>query len=219
MIKFVRVLLVMGMLVGIGAEVASAQTIGFKVGPTFSKLSFEDDTSNEDEDTESLTSFGGGGFIRLGFAGLALQAEVLAFTKGAQSTFDDGTTEAEAKFKLGYIEFPLPAMLSLGSGPYLFAGPSVAFEIGCEVEFEAEDVNVEGDCDEEDADSDRNKTDFSLHGGAGFQFPIGPGSLLIEGRYIYGLSNLNDDETTEEDISGKNRTWAIMAGFAIPIGR
>ena len=47
MIKFVRVLLVMGMLVGIGAEVASAQTIGFKVGPTFSKLSFEDDTSDD----------------------------------------------------------------------------------------------------------------------------------------------------------------------------
>jgi hypothetical protein len=218
-IKFVRAMLVMAMLVGVGAQAASAQTIGFKVGPTFSKLSFEDDVSDEDEDTESLTSFGGGGFIRFGFAGLALQAEVLAFTKGAQSSFDDGTTAGDTKVKLGYIEIPLTAMFSLGSGPYVFAGPAVAFEIGCELEFDTDEINVEGDCDEEDTDSDRKKTDFSLHGGAGFEFPVGPGRLLIEGRYIYGLSNLNDDDITEDDVSGKNRTWAIMAGFAIPIGR
>ena len=55
-------------------------------------------------------------------------------------------------------------------------------------------------------------------GGAGFEFPMGPGRLLIEGRYIYGLTNLNDS-SAGDDSSSKNRTWAIFAGFAVPIGR
>jgi hypothetical protein len=206
------------MLVGVGAQAASAQTIGFKVGPTFSKLSVDDDGIDE-PDPETLTSFGGGGFIRFGFAGLSLQTELLAFTKGAKQEFDDGTTEVDGSLKFGYIEIPVTAMFSLGSGPYLFVGPSVSFEVSCEVEIDSDEVNIESDCDDGEEELSRNKTDFSLHGGAGFQFPVGPGSLLIEGRYIYGLANLNDEDTAGEDASSKHRTWAIMAGYAISLGR
>jgi hypothetical protein len=203
------------LLLGIGAAPAAAQTIGFKIGPTFSKLSVEDDPTQEDPET--LTSFGGGGFIRFGFAGLALQAEVLALTKGAKQTFNDGTGDVEGKLKFTYVEIPVIAMFALGSGPYLFAGPSIAFETACEVEVESTDGSIEADCDAGDEDFPRKKTEVSLHGGAGFQFPLGPGQLLIEGRYIYGLTNIADDPA-EPDAEAKHRTWAVMAGFAIPIG-
>jgi hypothetical protein len=205
------------MLVAGTVTAADAQTIGFKVGPTFSKLDVDDDGGDE---PETLSSFGGGGFIRFGFAGLSLQAEVLALTKGAKLSFDDGTNSLEGKLKLNYIEIPVTAMFSLGSGPYLFAGPSVAFELGCEVELETDGSSFESDCDEGEGDFSRKETDFSLHGGAGFQLPIGPGHLLIEGRYIYGLTNLNEDDgTTVDSGSSKHRTWTVMAGFAVPIGR
>jgi hypothetical protein len=210
-----KILFVLVML-GIVAAPAAAQTIGFKVGPTFSKLSA--DVEAGEPDPETLTSFGGGGFIRFGFAGLALQAELLALTKGAKQTFDDGLGgTVEGKLKFNYVEIPVTAMFSLGSGPYLFAGPSVAFETGCEVELEGDDGSIEGDCDADGEEFPRKKTEVSLHGGAGFQFPLGPGQLLIEGRYIYGLTNIADDDA-DPDAEAKHRTWAVMAGFAIPIG-
>ena len=212
-----KLFLVLAML-GVASTRANAQaTIGVKLGPTFSKLSVDDDT--QDGAPETLTSFGGGGFIRFGFAGLALQAEVLALTKGAsQSVNDPEFGEATFELKLNYIEIPVTAMFTLGSGPYLFAGPSIAFEVSCKVDIDTDDFDLEGgDCDDEATDSDRKKMDLSLVGGVGFQLPIGPGRLLIEGRYIYGMTNL--DDSAIDNTESKNRTWAIFAGFAVPISR
>jgi hypothetical protein len=215
--RLMRVAVAVVVWLGFAVAPAAAQTIGFKIGPTFSKM----DENDPDESTETLTNFGGGGFIRFGFAGLALQAEVLALTKGSQGSFDDPILgSGDVKLKMNYIEIPVTAMYSLGSGPYLFAGPSVAFETGCEGEVELDDGDsFEGDCDDVEAGEEpiaRKKTDVSLVGGAGFQFPVGPGRLLVEGRYIYGLTNLNDEPNDNSDV--KHRTWFVAAGFAIPIG-
>lgn len=215
MVKLMRLVLVVAVLIGVGVVPAASQTIGFKIGPTFSKLSIEEDPSAPA--LETLMSFGGGGFIRFGFAGLSLQAEVLALTKGFTEQFDDFGGSGEAKLKMNYVEVPVTAMFSLGAGPYLFAGPSVAFEVSCEGEIEDDTGSIEADCDSDpDAPSNRKKIDFSLTGGAGFEIPLGPGRLLLEGRYIYGLVNINDDPN--EPAETKHRTWAAFAGFAIPIG-
>lgn len=215
--KFVKMMLLALVFMGLSVAPAAAQTIGFKLGPTFSKLSVDD--AEAGEEPETLTSFGGGGFIRFGFAGLALQAELLALTKGASTDIGDGTTEVDGELKFNYVEIPVTAMFSLGSGPYLFAGPAVAFETGCEISVESDEGSFETDCDAGEEEFPRKKTEFSLHGGAGFQFPVGPGSVLLEGRYIYGLTNLNDSDVAGDDSETKHRTWTVMAGFAIPIGR
>jgi hypothetical protein len=202
--KFVKVLLLGGMLAAVGVVPADAQTIGFKIGPTFSKLDVED---ADDDVLDNLTSFGGGGFIRFGMMGLALQAEVLAISKGY--SVEDAIGDEDAELELTYVEIPVTAMFSLGRGPYLFAGPFVGIEVGCKGSI----GGLSGDCDENDGE--RKETDFGLVGGAGFQIPLGPGSLLIEGRYSQGLTNLNDVET-EGEI--KSRYWGIFGGFSIPIG-
>jgi hypothetical protein len=189
------------------AAPAAAQTIGFKVGPTFANLDIDDDAS----EPESLTSFGGGGFIRFGL----LQVELLALTKGAEQSFDFGAGPVDGKFKLTHIEVPVTAVFSLGAGPYLFAGPSVGFEVSCEVEVDDGDVSAEADCDEGD-ELPRKKFDFGLVGGAGIQFPAGPGSILVEGRYSHGLADLNDDDT--DDTSVKSRYFAVFAGYSIRLG-
>jgi hypothetical protein len=196
------------LLLGICAAPASAQTIGFKIGPTFSKLDFDADEANDF--AESLTSFGGGGFIRFGMAGLALQAEVLAITKGTE--FEFGTDDAS--FELTYVEIPLTAMFALGRGPYVFAGPFVGFEVSCKGSF----GDLSSDCDENDGS--RNEIDYGLTGGLGIHFPMGPGSLLLEGRYTHGLANLNEETTDPTDPGDiKTRYFAAFIGYAIRIGR
>lgn len=198
----------------IQTSVVEAQTIGFKVGPTWSKLDV--DPMDEDETNDILSSLGGGGFVRFGFAGLTLQAEVLALTKGTKA--EDGSTGDDVELHLDYIEVPITAMFSLGNGPYVFAGPAFAFETGCDVKGSFSNVEFEAPCDDQESDViDRKKLDIGLTGGLGFQFPVGPGSLLIEGRYTHGLTNLNDGSSSD-NTKVRNRSFAAMAGYAISIG-
>jgi hypothetical protein len=198
-------------LTGASSQVsAQGLTIGFKLGPTFANLEFDDETFEEN----TINNFGGGGFIRFGIGGLAIQPELLVFTKGSdvESTLQDFET------KIDYLEIPVLLHFSLGSAvisPYLAAGPSFGFEIGCKVEDDA--AGTESDCD--DAGSgfnvNRKSFDFSLTGLAGLGFRMGPGSLFVEGRYVHGLSNINDQSGAEV----KNRAYAVMAGYSISLGR
>ena len=192
---------------------AAAQTIGFKLGMTSSKF----DVDPDEGDQERLNQFGGGGFIRFGFAGLALQLEALAVTKGTKVNLSDLGEDFDGEIKLDYIEVPLTAMFTFGNGPYIFAGPAIAFETGCSVEAEVDGGDeVSVDCDEDDADFfQRKSTDFGVTVGAGLQFAAGPGAILIEGRHTWGLTNINDDGT-EDKV--RNRAFAVFAGYAIPIG-
>lgn len=191
---------------------AHAQSIGFKLGATFSDM----DADPDEGDSEALKSFGGGGFIRFGMGGLSLQLEALALTKGSKASDED--LDADVELKLDYIEVPITAMFSLGNGPYIFAGPSFGFEVGCTVDADLGDLDLKGDCDEGDEDLTvtRKKLDVGVTGGLGIQLPLGPGALLIEGRYTHGLTNLNDDSDSDAR-KVRNRSYGVFAGYAIGI--
>lgn len=198
---------------GAPGDEAAAQTIGFKLGMTSSTIKSRPEDPQEPK-PDRLSSFGGGGFVRFGAAGLQLQAEVLALTKGARSSDSDG----DVKLKLGYVEIPLTAMFMLGRLPYVFGGPAVAFETGCDFEASFLGGSFKGSCDDPQfaGELKRKKMDLGAVIGAGVQIPLGPGHALLEARHTWGLTNLNDDNTSNE--STKNRSIAVFAGFGIPIG-
>jgi hypothetical protein len=198
------------MALAVSASAASAQlVIGAKVGATFSKI----DVEGDDTEQSRFNSLGGGGFIRFGLGGLSLQPEILALTKG--SKVEDPGTDDDGKVKLDYIEIPVLLRFGLGQGPYVMAGPSIGFDIGCTVEAEAFGAEFSSDCDEVGADIfDRNKTDFGLTGVLGFEAGLGPGRIFVEGRYTHGLTDL----AKEDDAKAKNRTFGVFAGFSIGLG-
>jgi len=212
--KFIAAGVMAGALSVAVASAGSAQTIGFKVGPTFSNVSIDPDQ----EGHSTLTSFGGGGFVRFGAAGLSLQLEALAVTKGFKSE-DPNDPNNNAKLKLTYIEVPLTAMFRLGNGPYIFVGPAVSFEASCKVSVDFGGTSLSGDCDDDTSGESfpRKKVDFSGTAGAGFEIPAGPGHVLIEGRYTHGFVNMNDDDTDDTKI--RHRSFAVFAGYAISLGR
>jgi hypothetical protein len=199
------------LLVLLGGAQARAQgpTIGFKVGPTWSKLNFEGNNDGNDW----LTSFGGGGFIRFGFSGFSLQPEILAVTKGSAVDPD----VADARLKLDYIEVPIELFFSLGAGsvaPYVLVGPAFAFEIKCSVD--AEFLGNDGSFECDNDASDRKTFDIGAVGGLGLNFRAGPGSVLVEGRYTHGLMNLNDANDSNSTV--RNRSIALFAGYSIALG-
>jgi hypothetical protein len=196
--------------------VAQSPTIGFKLGPSFSTLS-----SDEDEGQKTLTKFTGGGFIRFDMGNFGLQPELMYVSKGAKfSDVEDGMA-FEGSLQLDYIEIPVLFVLPFGTGagmaPHVYAGPAFAFEAGCSFGFSGGGFNVSADCDDGDGEftGDRRKLDVGAMIGGGISVPMGPGAVLLEARYNFGLINLIKD--SNETL--RNRSGAVLVGYSMPLGR
>jgi hypothetical protein len=191
---------------------AAQVVLGAKLGMTWANI----DEDPEELETGSLSSFGGGGFLRFGLGGISIQTELLALTRGAE--FEDDELDGSLKLKLNYIDVSALLRLALGSEasftPYLLVGPSLGFEISCDVEFDSDAGDFSDDCDDDEDLFERSSTDFGLTGGVGFELPLGPGNVLLEGRYTFGLTDL----AKEDNTSAKNRSFGIFLGYAVPLG-
>lgn len=197
-----------GAFLAVAAPAAAQMTteIGAKAGVTFSTV------DDEDFDAESLLAFGGGGYVRFAFPqGFSIQPELLWMRKGAEQDF--GTFEAE--LKLDYVEVPVLVRYDIPTAgnisPYLFAGPSFAFEISCKVS--DTDTDEDFDCDDEE-DFETESFDAGATGGAGVGFAAGRGTLFLEGRYTFGLMDI----VASEEFEAKNRSAAVMIGYGVPLG-
>jgi len=184
--------LALGVLGTVPAE-AQERTIGFKLGPSFSKMSLD-----QDEGQKWLTKFTGGGFLSFDMGAFRLQPELTYVTKGGKRE----VAGASGDVSFDYVEVPVLFVLPMGQGagirPSLYAGPAIAFEAGCT-------GSLGGfDCE----DGDRTKLDIGAMLGGGLAFPAGPGSLLVEGRFTFGLRNLVEVGTL------KHRTGALLVGYS-----
>jgi hypothetical protein len=196
------------------APAAAQMTVGAKLGASFSTVSSDPET----EDAKMLTAFTGGAFLRIGMGGFSVQPELMYVTKGLK--FEDETEDAEFSLELSYLEVPVLFVLPLATGarfaPYVYAGPAFALEIGCQVAVEAGGISGSVDCDDEAAEGEfeRGKFDIGAMVGAGVGLPAGPGSLLVEARYNFGLMNLAE---TDGDESFRHRSGAVLIGYSIPL--
>jgi hypothetical protein len=180
---------------------------GFKLGPSFASL----ETNQFGPLPRSLTTVTGGGFLRLGYGAYAIQPELLATTRGARFR-GQGVT----RLSLDYIELPvlLVAQLPFGvrSRPWVLAGPAFASETGCTVEITSSTAVSEHDCDGPDFSENRRTTDISAVVGAGLQLPLGPGTVLVEGRYNHGLMNLI---TEPASARASSRAASILLSYMV----
>jgi hypothetical protein len=211
--RFATVFLTGAAALAVSAAAADAQTIGFKLGGSFSNLSIDETTGP----TDWASGFIGGGFVRFGFGRLGIQPEILSVTKGAE--FDGGEGGEDSSIDIEYIAVPILLHLPLTYGssfaPYIIGGPEFAFDIGCEFSSDAGDE----DCDTGDLGDGplpRKSIDIGLSAGGGLAFAMGPGALLLEGRYTWGLTNISDSPDPSEM---KNRSAYVLAGYSIPLGR
>jgi hypothetical protein len=104
--------------------------------------------------------------------------------------------------KLDYIDVPAYVRVTVptpGVAPYAFAGPQLSFEVKC---------RAGGDpC----PDTDRPKLTYAAVIGGGVRLGQ-PGSLSIEGRYIYGLNDLKLSTVTSSE-SYRTRSFMILLGL------
>lgn len=100
--------------------------------------------------------------------------------------------------KLDYIDVPAYLRVSLptpGIAPYAYAGPQVSFELHCT----------------DACPSGRPKTTTAAVLGGGVRLGA-QSAFSLEGRYVYGLTDLKLNTVTSSD-SYKTRSFLILAGI------
>jgi len=140
-----------------------------------------------------------------------------AFYSMRGSELTDQSGGGSVTIKLSYIEIPAVvgysfAMQGSSVQPYVMAGGQFAFKASCSVE----GGGVSVDCDTALGGS-VSGTDLGLTFGAGVAFPAGSGRVMVDARYLIGLTNLVSAITTDQTI--KNQGFTITAGYMIPVGR
>lgn len=169
----------------------SAQGIGIKGGVSYGNVSnsgvLPGDVGSRTGFTVGISAFSGGP--------LALGLEALYSQRGVTGV------ESTASRELEYIDIPLlvRAMLPAPVAPYVYAGPQISYELGCDTGADS--------C----PGSDRPQWPTAAVVGAGVAFG-GAQRFAVEGRYIYGISDLNFETVSDED-SYQERSFMVLASF------
>ncbi|MEO6167120.1 MAG: outer membrane beta-barrel protein, partial [Chitinophagales bacterium] len=139
--------------------------------------------------------------------------------KGMRMNFSDDDYQSSVVATLNYAEVPLLLKGVWGTEKQftVFGGPAFSYAISGTVRSK-EVYNGEKTKDKEKIDWDDidfNRFEASAQLGVGGSLKAGRGSVELEARYEYGITNLSSDETSEDKIS--NRGVAISVGYTIPL--
>ena len=110
-----------------------------------------------------------------------------------------------ASRRLDYIDVPVYLRVSLPNplvAPFAYVGPQGSYELNC-------NNGGSGNC----PDTGRPKLTYAGVIGAGVRLGA-LGGLSVEGRYIYGLSDLNMS-TVQSSSSYKTRSLLLLLGFGM----
>jgi Outer membrane protein beta-barrel domain len=173
---------------------------GVLVGANFAKL----DVSGEGDAPEADRRIGlvAGVFATMRMGDLvSIQPEVQYSQKGEKFTEDS----VDVTIELDYLDIPVLARFtgSSRSGLVVFGGPSFGFKLRARSTFDIEDEEIE----DEDLGDDVESFDLGFIAGAGIESE----KFFVDGRYQWGLSNINATEDDQEEI--KNRVLSVVVGF------
>ena len=144
-----------------------------------------------------------GGFVTWRAASwIELQPEMLYAMKGAKGE-EFGIV---AKLLLDYIEIPVLARISRGSTDarswYVVGGPSFGYLLRAKTR-----ADFGSSTEEIDVIDEVERFDLGVVAGGGIEF----GRLVVDGRYIHGLSDIDKDTT--DDVKVTNRAVSVTVGF------
>lgn len=162
------------------------------------------------EDTDMKVGFAGGAFFGIDLQEyFRIQIQGQYVQKGAEETFNGETI----KDKVDYIELLVPLTLTIpiensAFEPRLYAGPAIGFLLSCKFTFDGES---------EDCKDITTSVDYGVFFGAGADFMVGGGAIMLDVLYNLGLANINDD-VDSDDFSVKTQTIQILAGYRFFLG-
>ncbi len=190
------ILAVLALVIVSSAAFAQEFGIGIKGGPNFANIDTE---SSAGENYKNRTGFHLGAFALIRGEKIGFQPEILFSQQGSTIKYS-GSPDVKSNFS--YVNIPLMVKLYTIAGINLQVGPQIGLLTTAEV-------------DDEDIKDELKKTDFSLALGVGWDLPFG---LSIDGRYNWGLSDINDNVGQGSGASVgsiKNQVWQFSVGYKL----
>lgn len=195
-------------------NIAPAYAQGIALGPVVginvATLSIED----EETDVDPRTGLRAGAHLSFGLSpqfGVILEA--VYSQKGATARDED----VDIGLNINYVEFPVLAQFLIPTNQagtamvHLAAGPTVSLEVGCKLSGEDDGTSVTIDCDEL---LDTKNVDLGVTALGGIGIQAGPGRIIFDVAFDFGLSDINDD-TGGNSI--KHRNLYFQAGYEFPM--
>lgn len=125
------------------------------------------------------------------------------------------------------LEFPLLYRITMGQKlqPFLLVGPVIGVILATEMSVDRAGKVFNGDADHIIAN-----WEFGFSLGGGLSYPVGRIQFFVEGRYTYGLNNLNQggivqassgpdviERTIDDSQSIKSRGLQVLLGLAVSL--
>ena len=205
--KKTKLIMIAAILVGATSGVfAQAQfAVGIKGGPNFAKI---DTDASAGQNYNNRTGWNAGAFVLIRGERIGFQPEILFSQQGSKFKYNTGSPSLKQNFS--YVNIPLIVKLYTVAGINLQVGPQFGFLTSAEREDFASGTS--GPITKEDVKDDFKKTDFSLALGVGWDLPLG---FSIDGRYNWGLSDINDGSSGASSATIKNQVWQVSVGYKL----
>ncbi len=157
-------------------------------------------TDGSDSSLDARTGLVAGAFWTLPLTSwLGVQVEGLYSMKGARVNFEG----VKSTLQLDYFEVPVLARVPFGGGHrryFVAGGPSLGLRLRARTR-----TKFSGATEDIDVADQVERLDVGIAGGGGVEL----GSLVIDARYTYGLTDIDKDEAAKT----RNRAIAVTAGF------
>jgi hypothetical protein len=166
----------------------------------------------------------------------ALQAEPTFIQKGLK-LFEQFEMEDEVgqmmnyendfRTRINYLTLPVLAKGLAGTENlrfYAVAGPEVGYALSGTKKLEMVVTNGEQTTEKisEDINFDKDgidRFDFGLIFGAGVEAKLGPGAVVLDGRYNLGLYDIDRSAEVNPNPELYNRGIAVSIGYMLPLGK
>lgn len=187
--------------------------LGINGTVNFSRISFAPNVKQN-----WLQQFGGGITGRyISESHWGIQAELNISMRGWEEKYDEEVNPNHYSRSLTYLEIPIMTHLYFQTGSkgriFLNAGPQIGFCLG-DKELEREENSTNPDLDFSYYDFDiKNKFDYGIVGGLGFELNSSIGRFVLEGRYYYGLSDLFSNKKTDRFQASGNQVLSIKLTY------
>ena len=205
-------------------------SLGVIGGVNFADMYFPNSQDEDDQRITALPGFGVGAILDIRLSkNIFARIEPMYLQKGGEiEEGKDVVNQPEGQIRSSSIEIPLLIQYTFGNKfqPYLIAGPTFAYNLKSEIEFDMTGLNFKGDLKDVTA-----TFDLGITFGGGLQVPVGFGKIFLEGRYSYGLINQResgtitvssngfqfDMDSDKEEDKYTNRGFQLLLGITLPI--